>query len=218
MMDVFMSIGRTFTPEQEEFVAAVEQTVRDNQLTGRCLGRTEYSSEQPLKAIERLMTECSGTVIVAFERLYIESGIERRGSNEEKPIDGMSLPTVWNQIEAAMAYVMKQPLLVIVEDDLRSEGLLETGYDWYVQWVSLDRMILNDREFKGIFADWKRRVEEYHQNRDQVASGTAQVIDPEKLTIGQIVGSLKPQQLWAMGIAVAAAVPGLAYLACTLWG
>ena len=48
-------------------------------------------------------------------------------------LENEGLPTVWNQIEAAMAYTLGRPLLVIVEDGLVSEGLLEGKYDWIVQ-------------------------------------------------------------------------------------
>ncbi len=57
-----------------------------------------------------------------------------------------------------MAYVLGHPLLVIVENGARDEGLLETGYDWYVQRVDLDPATFGKKQFIGVFADWKRRV------------------------------------------------------------
>jgi len=142
-INVFVSLGRTSTPEQEKFVSSIEQYLRDNGLEPRAVGRTAFSSLQPLKFVEQLMHECSGTIIIAFERTHIQEGKERRGSNAEKVIQDVKLPTVWNQIEAVMAYVLDHPLLVIVEHGIHSEGLLETGYDWYVQWVKLDTTTLN---------------------------------------------------------------------------
>jgi hypothetical protein len=119
------------------------------------------------------------------------------------------MPTVWNQIEAAIAYAHDHPLLVIVEKGLRKEGLLETGYDWYVQWVDIDAKLLHEREFSGVFNDWKERVEKYK------SSGSSRNIkvDPEKLTIRQIFGSLKPAQLWAIIIAIATAISAIAVTA-----
>lgn len=212
-IDVFISVGRTSTPEQEEFVSAIEKYLRDNGLEPRAIGRSDFSSQQPLKFVEHLMNQCSGTVIIAFERIHIQEGIERRGSDAEKSIRNVNLPTVWNQIEASMAYVIGQPLLVIVEQGLSSEGLLETGYDWYVQWVNIDASTLNNKEFKGVFADWKRRVEEYKQN-----SGfkRATEIDVSNLTISQIISSLKPAQLWAI-IGVIVAIIVSAYKIGTLF-
>jgi hypothetical protein len=36
---------------------------------------------------------------------------------------------------------------------LQSEGLLERGYDWYVQWIEPVPSGLNTLEFNGILAD-----------------------------------------------------------------
>jgi hypothetical protein len=127
-------------------------------LRPQTVGRTSFSVDQPLKHVASLMRECSGTMIVAFERVYIERGAERRGSENELRLGECGLPTVWNQIEATMSYVLDLPLMVLVEHGLRSEGLLEKGYDWYVQWVDLDATTLKGAEFRGVFDDWKSRV------------------------------------------------------------
>jgi hypothetical protein len=159
---VFVSVGRTSTPEQEAFVSAIESHMLTHGLVPQSLGRNYWSSQQPLRAIDELMRQCSGVAIVGFERLHILQGLDRRGSEQERPISGLSLPTVWNQIEAAMAYVRSLPLLVLVQEQLRAEGLLETGYDWYVKRMPMRPGATADREFCGIFDDWRTRVEAYH--------------------------------------------------------
>jgi len=160
---IFLSVGRTSTKEQEDFVKAVEDLFRSNGLVPQTLGRTYWSSIQPLKAVDDLMRQCCGTAIVAFERIHIEKGIERRGCAEEHSLEYIALPTVWNQIEAAMAYTLGHPLLVIIEKGLRSEGLLEYGYDWYVNYVNLSDLDLNEKNFHGVFVDWKNRIDKFHR-------------------------------------------------------
>jgi hypothetical protein len=155
------------------------------------------------------MNDCSGTIVIAFERIYVERGIEKRDSDVEKVISDVKLPTVWNQIEPSMAYVLGQPLLVIVENGLRSDGLLETGYDWYVQWVDVDAATLQTREFLGVFSDWKKRVEEYQISGKKNLSAQAS-IDLKELTISQILGSLKPAQLWAITASIVTAIVAIA--------
>jgi hypothetical protein len=157
---VFLSVGRTFTPQQEFFVSALESFLTSQGLTPQTVGRTFFSSQQPLKAVLELMDECAGTIILAFERTQIIQAFEKRGSKDERQIADLKLPTVWNQIEATVAYSKGHPLLVIVENGLKAEGLLEQGYDWYVQPVALSAESLSSREFQGMFADWKRRVEQ----------------------------------------------------------
>lgn len=171
---MFVSVGRTSTPEQEAFVSAIESHMLDHGLLPQALGRNYWSSQQPLKAIDELMTECAGAAIVGFERLRIVEAVDRRGSDGERTLNGIALPTVWNQIEAAMAYTRGLPLLVIVEQDLRAEGLLETGYDWYVKRVPIGAGVTLDREFRGVFDDWRARVEAHRAERAPApASGFA---------------------------------------------
>jgi hypothetical protein len=160
-MKIFLSVGRTSTPAQEDFVRSIEGYLQANGFIPQTVGRTYFSSLQPLKTIETLMNECCGTIIIAFERLYAAEAVERRGSAQVNPVNDIKLPTVWNQIEATMAYLREHPLLVIIEHGLKSEGLLEKGYDWYVQWVDLDKSVLMTPEFLGVFADWKKRAEQY---------------------------------------------------------
>ena len=156
---IFLSVGRTFTPQQEIFVSTLENFLTSQGFTPQTVGRTYFSSQQPLKAVMELMDECAGSIILAFERTQIVQAFEKRGSKDERQIADLKLPTVWNQIEATIAYSKGHPLLVIVENGLKAEGLLEQGYDWYVQSVPLSQDALSGREFQGMFSDWKRRVE-----------------------------------------------------------
>ncbi|MGA9768357.1 MAG: hypothetical protein WBV94_04900 [Blastocatellia bacterium] len=215
-INIFLSVGRTFTQKQENFVQSIERCLQVNGLIPQTVGRNYIKNQQPLKSVKECMDECAGTVILAFERVYIQNGIEKRGSATPKTITDANLPTVWNQIEAAMAYVLGQPILVLVENGLKSEGLLETGYDWYVKWVNLDDSPLNDPEFNGIFADWKRHVEEFHSKRKKPTTADNPTIDVGGLTIGEIFKSLKPAQLWGMGVAIASLLSGIAYLAYSI--
>jgi len=159
-MKIFLSVGRTSTQSQEDFVRAIEGHLKANGFIPQTVGRTYFSSLQPLKTIDTLMRECCGTVIIAFERLYLAEATERRGSAQQCAVNNVKLPTVWNQIEATIAYMVGHPLLVLVERGIKSEGLLEKGYDWYVQWVELDTAVLTNPEFVGVFEDWKKRAEQ----------------------------------------------------------
>jgi hypothetical protein len=206
--EVFVSVGRTSTPEQERFVSAVEDLLRSNGLEPRTAGRTSFSADQPLVHVRDLMKKCAGTVIVAFERLYLREGTERRGSDKAAPLADVKLPTVWNQVEAALAYSQGHPLLVVVEKGIRSEGLLERGYDWYVQWVDIDGSVLSSKEFQGVFADWKKKVVEHKRSSRHSSAGS-----PADLTIGQILSGLTPAQLWGTLAALAALIIGAATVA-----
>jgi hypothetical protein len=190
-INIFLSVGRASTPEQEQFIIALEKYLSSNGLTPQTVGRTYFKNQQPLKSVTECMTDCAGTIILAFERLYIQDGTERRGSKQQSPLGNVSLPTVWNQIEAAMAYALGHPLLVLVENGIKSEGLLEHGYDWYVKWIDLQDTAFAQPEFIGVFTDWKGAVEDnykapHHNNLrrttkqgDTDVEATAEAIDEQ---------------------------------------
>lgn len=75
------------------------------------------------------MDKCYGTVVIALERTYFPSGYDKPGGQNQTALSEIRLPTPWNQIEAAMAYARDQPLLVIVQEGLKSEGLLDDKYE-----------------------------------------------------------------------------------------
>jgi hypothetical protein len=155
------------------------------------------------------MRGCAGAIIVAYERIHIEQGTDRRGAPDSVAICDDLLPTVWNQVEATMAYTLGLPLLVIAERGLQSAALLEDKYDWTVQWVDPTPQALTSPGFNGVFTDWKAAV----IARPVVASPTAPgpnhtvTNDP---SIGQLLAALKPAQAWTAGGAILVALIALA--------
>lgn len=177
---IFLSIGRTENKQHQQLVETVESYLKMNDLLPQTVGRTYFSSKQPLVAIKELMHECAGSIIMAYERTHLVEAIEKRGSSQEAHLQGLNLPTVWNQIEAAMAYTLGHPLMVMVEDGLKYEGLLEKGYDWYVMHIKPDVNLLASDEFQMVFTDWKRRVEAYQaQKEKEKERGETAVTQPQ---------------------------------------
>jgi len=192
--NVFVSVGATATDEQEAFVRAVETRLHAEGLNPCTVGRNTFSYEAPLKTAVGLMDKCCGTVVIALERIYFPAGTEKRGGPGEALLKEVKLPTPWNQIEAAMAQARGHPLLVIAESGLKSEGLLEAGYDWYVLRMKPEPASLNTAEFNGVFAAWKQKIMQ-SPPRQLPQGGKVAVTD---LTIRDLVKSMKPGQLWAL--------------------
>ena len=204
--DIFLSVGGTANIEQEKFVLAVENRLRAEGLNPNTVGRNTFSVDAPLKTVEELMDRCVGTVVLALERSYFPEGIEKRGGDNEHAISKIALPTPWNHIEAAMAYSRKLPLLVIVQDGLKHEGLLEPGYDWYVQSIPLDEAYLSSAQFNGVLASWKEKVKA--RSETQGAASIDVTPDPSRMTVSEILGRLKPSHLWSVLVALCAALAG----------
>ena len=210
-LNIFLSVGGTANDDQEAFVRAVEERLRSEGFIPHTVGRNTFSSDAPLKTVSDLLNKCSGTVVIALERLYFPSGIEKRNGLKQSSLSETSLPTPWNQIEAALSYSRGLPLLVIVANEIRSEGLLEPGYDWYVQRVEPTANSLHSNEFNGVLASWKGKVA--NQPKKQIQS-----TDPSQMTIGQLLAAVKPAQLWSVLIALAALVAGAFGLGVRLSG
>lgn len=164
---IFLSIGTTANKLHQQLADTVESYVKMNDLVPQTVGRTYFSSKQPLVAIKELMHECAGSIILAYERTHLVEAVDKRGSENERHLQGLNLPTVWNQIEATMAYTLGHPLLVLAEEGMKYEGLLEPNYDWYVMYIKPEENILTSNEFQMVFADWKRRVLAYQAQKQQ---------------------------------------------------
>jgi hypothetical protein len=194
--NVFVSVGATSNEEQEVFVRAVEDRLRSEGLIPHTVGRNTFSSDAPLKKVIELLESCQGVVVIALERSFFPAGIDKRGGPKEAQLSNVRLPTPWNHIEAAMAYSRRLPLLVVVESGLKSEGLLEHGYDWYVQRINPVPSTLTTLEFNGVLADWKSKVDCYKAT--PVLGNDAPSKSPADLTIRELVGGLRPAQLWSI--------------------
>lgn len=204
--DVFLSVGAPANKMQEDFIVAIEGRLRAEGLIPNTVGRNTFSVDKPLTTVAELMDRCVGTVVIALERSYYPSGLEKRGGAEETKLHEIKLTTPWNQIEASLAYSRGLPLLVLVEKGLRQEGLLEQGNDWYVQTVPLDVNCLNSEEFNGILASWKDRIEEF-QNQS-VSVKTTMPSDVEKMTIGQFLGAIKLSHLGTLLVSLVGLAAG----------
>ena len=205
---IFVSVGATATAEQESFVRLIEDRLRSESLTPKTVGRNTFSADAPLKAITELMERCAGIVVIALERSYFPAGLDKRGGPRQATLADTRLPTAWNQIEAAMAYTKHLPLLVIVEAGLKAEGLLESGYDWYVQTLPLEATALGSNEFNGVLADWKDKVLAMGTPLAAPANSRLQVLNPAVMSVLDLVGALRPVQLWSVAIALAALLAG----------
>jgi hypothetical protein len=211
-LNVFVSVGGTATEQQETFVRAVEDRLRSEGLIPHTVGRNTFSADSPLKTVTQLLDSCSGTVVIALERLYFPAGTDKRGGQKESTLVDVKLATPWNQIEAAMAYSKGHPLLVIVEQGVKGEGLLERGYDWYVQSVKPDPSALATTEFNGVLSSWKQKLVQSSPAKSAVLK------NPTELTVGELFGGMKPSQLWSLLGTIAALVAGAFALGGKLFG
>lgn len=201
-MNVFVSVGSTATPRQEAFVRAIEDRLRAEGLVPQTVGRTYFTADSPFTGVNQLMATCGGAVIVATERIHIARGTEKRGGPAESGLADVKLATPWNQIEAALAYSRRLPLLAIVEQGVREDGLLEKGFDWYVITIPPEAAALTTVEFTGVLAAWKQKV----LAGPPRAAPAHPALDPAQMSVAQLLGAVKAPQLWSLLGALAVAI------------
>ena len=207
MTKVFISKGSAATDGQRAFIDAVLEMLDAVGMSARIMGENEWSHEQPLKAIRKIVKECDGAVVIAFTRTQFEEGVEIK-NNQAIPVSNTKLPTTWNHIEASMAYSFDIPLLVVAEKGLKPEGLIEDGYDWRVYWTDLHPEVVKSDSFKGFLQSWKRAVDEKKRSASNVE------VDLSKVSVGKLFSMLSLPQLWSLiGVlaTVTALVAGSAY-------
>lgn len=207
---IFLSVSTKLTPEQADFIEALEALLREKDLQPRTLGRGEFAASRPLEKVKSMMRESAGTVVVALARsklglgqeLVRKEGVEQGA--EWKATTARCLPTVWNQVEAALATALDHPLLVIAERGIFQEGLIDRGHDWYVLDTSLAVSELRSKEFSGVLADWIA-----HLGAPGVVAGRpTESADISKFSIGTILKMLRPAQVVAIVALLVALIVG----------
>jgi hypothetical protein len=202
-MKIFLSVGSAYNEQQEAFVSTFEAFLGQNGCERLTVGRGSYFASQPIVAARELMQSADGVVVIAFTRQRVKKAIDKPGSGNEKEIENRNYPTVWNQLEAAMAFGLTLPLLVIVEEGLYQEAMLKDRMEYRTLVTNLDKNFFSSEEFRGIFADWKRIAE----NRAKEVEGHT---DIKKLTIGKLIKELSPDQFWKVGGALFSLLAGVA--------
>ena len=208
---VYISVGSAPTALQAEAADTIFLALETAGLSPRQMEKNEWSYDQPLRSIRRVIEECDGAVVIAFSRYHFLSGTERKKNGAEEPLIDVHLPTVWNQIEAAMAYTRSLPLLVVAEHGLREDGLLEGRYDWRVFWTDFTPEHLRSEAFRGYLDSWKHAVLDRAKSppeSDKLDSGGL-----SKMTVPQLLRILSLRQAYAVLSALLTLLVGTAAIA-----
>lgn len=206
---VFISVGSAATSVQAEAADTIFRSMEAAGLSPRQMEKNEWTAEQPLRGIKRVIEECHGAVVIAFPRYRFPYGTECKKNGGEKQLTDVRITTVWNQIEAAMAYARNLPLLVIAQHGLLYDGLLEDRYDWKVFRTDFTPEHLRSEAFIGCLERWKERVLE----RSGLVPLDNGVTDVSKLSIAQLCGRLTVPQVWGAASAVFGTLVGVATIA-----
>jgi hypothetical protein len=185
---IFLSCGTPDTPAQEAFLCALEAHLRSHGCEPQTVGRSKFSGRQPVQAARDLIGDCRGAVVIAFERTRILHGVDRPECAEPIEVRNESHPTVWNQMEASMAYAQRVPILTLVQKGLKRQGMLSTRLEWVALEADLTTAFLLTAEFRQVFDEWVHYV-----RQGQVT--TRAELDPATLNVGYLLSQMKPGQI-----------------------
>ncbi len=194
---IFLSVGTPDSGAQEEFISAVEAHLKSHNCVPQTVGRSKHSLRQPVQAARDTIGECNGAIVIAFERTRILNGLEKPGSNNPKEIRDESHPTIWNQMESAMAYAQRVPILTLVQTGLKRQGMLSDRLEWIAIETNLSPAVLRTEQFQQVFDEWLALVKQSSSH----AEGTD--FDPSALKVGALFSQLTTKQLWGLFVVVA---------------
>ena len=122
MRPVFVSQPTWVPPEHRSGLDKFKNLLRIRDLDPRSIGVTDLPSQLPLNEVIQLMERCYGAIILGIPQIEVRSG-KLKGDKIASPF---SLGTEWNHIEAAVAYSLQLPVLVI-HDVTVSRGIFDPG-------------------------------------------------------------------------------------------
>ena len=164
MIDVFLSRPTYIPKKQKKGINDFCTLLKTMDLNPRTLGTTEKPVSAPLNEVLNILNECSGMIVLGISQICVKAG-----TLKEKKIKGLlKLATEWNQIEAALAYSKKKPLLIIHDEGI-SRGIFDrgalAGYIYDVNFNN-ENWYANE-DIMGALQSWKRQLTKKKKIRKQ---------------------------------------------------
>lgn len=178
---VFLSRAEPYRRGQREFLLLLRRHLAERGFDPRTVGETDFDMSG-MSAIRGLLMQSHGLLSVAFRRMVVHDGEDRPDpdpdielrSSQRVPMQSPTwLTTPWCHMETAMAYQMGLPILLLVEDGVRLEGVLEGGvlgqypptFDVQRKARTLDDFFENTEKWHQLSATWEGHVREVLRHR-----------------------------------------------------
>ena len=155
MRPVFVSRPTWVVPEHRAGLEYFKNLLSACGLEPRSIGVTDRPGLSPLEEVIRLMKLCFGAIVLGIPQIEIQLGTVK-GEQIRSPL---SLGTEWNHIEAALAYSLNMPVLVI-HDATVGRGIFDPGAaNAFIYTVEFSSAIwpLTD-EVSGAMRDWSKSL------------------------------------------------------------
>lgn len=167
MLRAYLSVGTPHEEKQAQFLDFLRNYFRLKGVQLETIGATSYSSRKPLIPIKQKLEAVSGCVVLATERFTTTDGFFRKDSPKEEHVPEIFFTTAWTHIEAAMAYQLGLPLLILREKKVRSEGMIDPSvHEWNVYEIDLNNHeALSNGLLKPVIDGWIEEIADFERNR-----------------------------------------------------
>lgn len=123
MIDTFLSRPNWVPSHIEKQFEKFYPLLHEHGFNPRTIGTNVVPISSPFEAVVSLMTKCQCTIVLGLPQITVKEG-RIKGEKIEK---GFTLPTEWNQIEAAMSIMLKKPTLMMLHKGVLPRGLFDRG-------------------------------------------------------------------------------------------
>ncbi|WP_429844364.1 hypothetical protein [Brevibacillus sp. FIR094] len=157
--NIFVSRPNALDNNQKSTVLTIQNLLETRGMCSRTIGATDFPNVSPMKAVEQLMRQCSGAVILGFPQMIVQKGISKPSTCQEMGIKNKLLPTPWNQIEASMAFMLGLPMLIIRNQGIDG-GIFDVGTTGhFIHTFDLNNQDwINESSFLQPFNEWYKEV------------------------------------------------------------
>ena len=122
-LDVFLSRPNWVPDHVEKHFNDFYPLLKKCGFNPRTIGKNVVPISSPFDHVIRVMESCDCTIVLGLPQMRIESG-DIKGEPIDKPF---SLPTEWNQIEAAISIMLRKPTLMMAHKTISQRGIFERG-------------------------------------------------------------------------------------------
>jgi len=155
MKDIFLSRPNWIDKQYLTGIGGFISLVQAHDLNLRSIGTTDFANQSPMDEVITVIQECMGTIVLGVPQIQVQSG-KIKNESVTSPI---FLGTEWNHIEAALAYSLHRPLLVI-HDKTVSRGIFDRGtLNLFLYSVDMsDPQWPFNHEITGALSKWVSRL------------------------------------------------------------
>lgn len=160
---VFFSVASPFNASQQLYIDKLKDFFKTYGIVLQPL--VDWNEDDPVLPILKELKESSGCLVLALD--FIESGKERRGSQQEVELSTESLTSPWLHIETAIARSLDLPLLILKDENLKNEGLIHNDKQaWGIARVREEEPdAINEYPLKNFISNWIKEVKRFHEQK-----------------------------------------------------